>query len=353
MTAPGEYGIIYNWDGAPHGYSAAPQSLDEFLRFTYAPLVDTQVGALFWCVGEHAARWSIPSLEQLGDIHGRRYESAAAYHHTENIRRMVERGQDPQAALIERGLWSQYLEVGIGPYVEVFSKAPPMSAVGVGEDVGLHPDSVWNNPEPETVLVIDAQEGVQENSRRHGYMLGVLGIRHMAVVVNKMDLVGYDETAYHRTVDEYGAFLELIGVRPAAFLPVSGREGDNLIRASSAMPWYQGPNLLEVLDAFDAAVPPRDQPFRMPVQGVYKFTANDDDRRIVAGTVTSGTVSVGDDIVFYPSGKHSRIKLVEGFNSASVQTVGAGMAVGFTLEEQIYVTRGEIATRAAEPRPGR
>ena len=103
MTTPGQYGIIYNWDGAPHGYSTAPQSLDEFLQFTYAPLIDTQVGALFWCVGEHAARWSSTALEQLGDVHGRRYESAAAYHHTENIRRMVERGEDPHAALIERG----------------------------------------------------------------------------------------------------------------------------------------------------------------------------------------------------------------------------------------------------------
>ena len=103
MTAPDGYGIIYNWDGAPHGYSAAPQSLDDFLAFTYAPLIDTQVGALFWCVGEHAARWPTTSLEQLGDSHGRRYESAAAYHHTENIRRMVERGEDPHPALIERG----------------------------------------------------------------------------------------------------------------------------------------------------------------------------------------------------------------------------------------------------------
>lgn len=103
MTTPGDYGIIYNWDGAPHGYSAAPQSLDEFLELTYAPLADTQVGALFWCVGEHAARWPSEALEHLGDLHGRRYENAAVYHFTENIRRTMERGEDPQAALIERG----------------------------------------------------------------------------------------------------------------------------------------------------------------------------------------------------------------------------------------------------------
>lgn len=104
MTDPlPHYGIIYNWDGAPHGYDEVPQSLAAFLERTYAPLVDTQVGALFWCVGEHAARWPSAALEPLGDIHGRRYEGAGPYVHTENIRRMLERGEDPQAALVERG----------------------------------------------------------------------------------------------------------------------------------------------------------------------------------------------------------------------------------------------------------
>ena len=103
MSGPFDYGIIYNWDGAPHGYSEAPQSMDAFLEKTYAPLEETQVGALFWCVGEHAARWPDSALELLGDVHGRRYENASAYTHTENIRRMLERGEDPQASLIERG----------------------------------------------------------------------------------------------------------------------------------------------------------------------------------------------------------------------------------------------------------
>lgn len=114
MTDPSEYGIIYNWDGAPHGYSAAGQSLEEFLDLTYAPLIDTQVGALFWCMGEHAARWRSKSLEQVGDLYDRRYENAAVYHHTENIRRMEERGEDPQAALIERGH-----ELGLAVYASL------------------------------------------------------------------------------------------------------------------------------------------------------------------------------------------------------------------------------------------
>ncbi len=97
------YGIIYNWDGAPHGYSEAPQSMEAFLEKVYAPLRDTQVGALFWCVGEHTARWPSERLELLGDVHGRRYENVQSYVFAENVRRMLERGEDPQKALIERG----------------------------------------------------------------------------------------------------------------------------------------------------------------------------------------------------------------------------------------------------------
>ncbi len=100
---PPPYGIIYNWDGAPHGYDEVPQSMESFLERVYAPVEQTQVGALFWCVGEHGARWPSTVLEQLGDIHSRRYEGAGPLAHTENIRLMVERGEDPQAALIERG----------------------------------------------------------------------------------------------------------------------------------------------------------------------------------------------------------------------------------------------------------
>ena len=103
MCKPPEYNIIYNWDGTPHGYSEVPQSIESFLEKTYAPLEDTQVGALFWCIGEHAARWPSEVLEMLGDVHNRSYESAAAYTHTENIRQMLERGEDPQERLIERG----------------------------------------------------------------------------------------------------------------------------------------------------------------------------------------------------------------------------------------------------------
>ena len=100
MSGPRDYRIIYNWDGAPHGYAEVPQSMEDFLDKVYAPMVDTQVGALFWCIGEHAARWPSEVLEQLAEVNQRTYESAYTYIHTENIRQMLDRGEDPQEALI-------------------------------------------------------------------------------------------------------------------------------------------------------------------------------------------------------------------------------------------------------------
>jgi bifunctional enzyme CysN/CysC len=201
------------------------------------------------------------------------------------------------------------------------------------------------------LLVIDAAEGVQENSRRHGYMVSMLGVRQLAVVVNKMDLVGWDRAVYDRIVREYGAFLEQVGIRPAGFIPVSGRGGDNIADRSPNLPWYDGPTVLDTLDGFHSEPAPVNQPFRMPVQDVYKFTKQGDDRRIVSGTVDAGSMKVGDQVVFFPSGKRSRVKTIEGFNQAAQSRVEAGQAVGFTLQEQIYITRGEVATLEHEPRP--
>jgi bifunctional enzyme CysN/CysC len=201
------------------------------------------------------------------------------------------------------------------------------------------------------LLVIDANEGIQENSRRHGYMMSMLGIRQIAVVVNKMDLVDYSRTHYEGIIAEYREFLERIGVHPACFIPAAGREGDNIATRSAAMPWYEGPTVLEALDRFQAEGPALDRPFRMPVQDVYKFTAQGDDRRIVAGTVEAGVLRSGDDVVFYPSGKKGRVRSIEAFNRPLQMEAQAGQATGFTLTEQIYVARGELVARAGELKP--
>jgi bifunctional enzyme CysN/CysC len=201
------------------------------------------------------------------------------------------------------------------------------------------------------LLVIDAREGVRENSRRHGYLLSMLGIRQVAVLVNKMDLVGHARAVFEAIVREYEGFLDQVGIRPAHWIPVSGLAGENIARRAPSMPWYEGPIVLDALDAFQGGEPPINKPFRMPVQDVYKFAKHGDDRRIIAGTVETGVLRVGDEVAFYPSGKKSRVRSIEAFHRPPETEVCAGRATGFTLEEQIYVTRGEVATIASQPRP--
>jgi bifunctional enzyme CysN/CysC len=199
------------------------------------------------------------------------------------------------------------------------------------------------------LLVIDAHEGIQENSRRHATMLSMLGIRQIAVVVNKMDLAGYSAATFAAVTAEFGAFLTRLGTSARAWIPVSARHGGNIATRSTEMPWYTGATVLETLDRFEPEAPPRDLPFRMPVQDVYKFTNFGDDRRIVAGTVDAGRAQPGDELVFYPSGKRARLQTVEGFAAAPRSEIGAGDAAGFTLVPQIYTSRGEIAARADQP----
>lgn len=201
------------------------------------------------------------------------------------------------------------------------------------------------------LLVIDANEGVRENSKRHGYMLSMLGIKQVAVLVNKMDLVDYSEDTFNVIVKEYTQFLKQINIEAETFIPVSGMMGDNVAFSSEKMAWYKGKNVLEQLDAFRIEKQPEDLPFRMSVQDVYKFTRDGDNRRIVSGTVDTGKIAVGDHVIFYPSGKASTLKTIEEFNREPQTKKTAGEHAGFTLEEQIYISRGEIATRNGEPKP--
>jgi bifunctional enzyme CysN/CysC len=166
-----------------------------------------------------------------------------------------------------------------------------------------------------------------------------------------MDLVDYDERVYNSIVAEYSEFLSKINVKPEAFLPVSAMEGDNIAVKSSNMTWFSGMTVLSALDNFRDAKLPLDLPFRMPVQDVYKFTASGDDRRIIAGTIDSGTINNGDEIIFYPSGKKTRVKSIEVFNAPPVDKISAGFAAGFTVAEQIYIKRGELCARANELKP--
>lgn len=201
------------------------------------------------------------------------------------------------------------------------------------------------------LMVIDATRGVEENTRRHGCFLSMLGIRQVAVLVNKMDLVGYSEEVCRGIVGEFTEFLSKIHITPAAFIPVSGMEGDNIARRSDRMPWYFGPTVLEQMDAFVPVPSPENRPLRMPVQGVYKFTGGSDERRIIAGTLEAGRLRKGDRIIFLPSGKKTTVASLEVFSAPTPEQFLAGDAAGFTMTEQIFVRRGEIACLEGEEAP--
>lgn len=206
------------------------------------------------------------------------------------------------------------------------------------------------------LLVIDAAEGICENSRRHGYMLEMLGIRQIAVLVNKIDLVNYDRAVYDKICRDFTEFLESIGIEAARYIPVSAMEGDNIASHSDRTPWYDGPDVLEQLDLFEGGRHEESLPLRIPVEDVYKFTEGGDDRRIVAGLCESGSLRAGDRVVFYPSGKSTVVRTLEEWfmdadSSRRPEAFYAGKSCGFTMTTQIYVHRGEIACREGEEPP--
>jgi bifunctional enzyme CysN/CysC len=195
------------------------------------------------------------------------------------------------------------------------------------------------------LLLIDALEGVKEQSKKHGYLLSLLGVRQFAVVVNKMDLVGYRQDVFGGIEKEYREFLGQFGAVPEQIIPVSAKLGDNIANRSQAMGWYHGPTVLDTLSLFKKETVRSEQPLRFPVQDVYKFDA----RRILAGRIAAGRLKIGDHLVFSPSNKRANIRTIEAFNIEPVPMGGeAGQSVGITLDEQIFVERGEIATHQGQ-----
>lgn len=192
------------------------------------------------------------------------------------------------------------------------------------------------------VLLIAANEGVREQSRRHGYLLSLLGIKQVVVAVNKMDLVGFSEETFRAVVAEYQAFLSQIGLEARTFVPISAKNGLNVaIKAPVEMPWYQGPTITDMLDTFESPKTLEELPLRFPVQDVYRF----DERRIIAGRIESGTLKVGDRLVFSPNNKTSVVASIERWNAPESDTAVAGESVGITLTEQIFVERGHVASQ--------
>ncbi|MFH1158195.1 MAG: adenylyl-sulfate kinase [Pseudomonadota bacterium] len=195
------------------------------------------------------------------------------------------------------------------------------------------------------ILVIDAQEGVREQTKRHAYLLHLLGLQQIVVAVNKMDSVGYDEKRFNDVRSEITAYLRGIGVTPHSIIPAAARHGENIARKSGNMPWYGGLTLLDTLDSFEPIALPVERPLRFPVQDVYRF----DERRIIAGRIESGIIRKGDKLVFSPSNRSATVVSIEKWNMPyDILSSQAGESVGITLDQPIFVARGDIASHEAK-----
>lgn len=199
------------------------------------------------------------------------------------------------------------------------------------------------------VLVIDAAEGVREQTRRHCYLLHLLGITQVAVVINKMDRVDFDESRFRELETEMARHLASIELSTTTIIPVSARDGDGIARHRASIAWYTGPTVLQALDRFLPAKPLTDLPLAIPVQAVYKFDA----RRIVAGRLETGRISVGDDIVIMPRGTTARLQSIEAWpmseDSQRPRSARAGQSIGLTLDRQVFVERGDVISTPAAP----
>jgi len=187
------------------------------------------------------------------------------------------------------------------------------------------------------LLVIDAAEGLREQSRRHAFLLSMLNIHNCIVVVNKMDLVGHDRRRYEALCDEVALLFQSLGVTANEVVPISAAHGDNVVVRSVNMPWYTGPTLLEALDALQERTPSVDQPLRLPVQDVYAI----DGKRIVAGRVEAGTVRQGDAVVVVPGGQQAQVNSVELFGCIRTRAE-AGESIGVTLDGDASPSRGDV-----------
>ncbi len=189
-------------------------------------------------------------------------------------------------------------------------------------------------------LLIDAHEGIREQSKRHAFLLSLLGVRQLVVLVNKMDLADYGEARYRQIVADYTAFLQTLGLKPQCFIPVAAKHGDNIASRSARTPWYDGPTAVEALDSFTDTEDLSAKPLRFLVQDVYRW----DDKRIFVGRVESGTLKEGDRIVFSPGGKTSTVAKIERWSSPTISEAGTGESIGISLTDQIFVERGHIGT---------
>ncbi len=199
------------------------------------------------------------------------------------------------------------------------------------------------------LILIDARQGVVEQSRRHAFISSLLGIPHLVVCVNKMDLVNYEESAFNAVRDEFAEFASRLDVREVTFIPISALCGDNVVDRSTTMPWYTGISLLEHLETVEVDTEDRGTAARFPVQYVIRpMREQFHDYRGYAGTVAGGVFSVGDEVVVLPSGRRTRVAGIDAFDGPLTAAIPP-MSVTIRLEDDVDVSRGNMIASAAAP----
>jgi len=195
------------------------------------------------------------------------------------------------------------------------------------------------------VLIIDAAEGVKEQTKRHSYMLSLLGLHQVIVVLNKMDLVDFSQDRFETVKKDAHSWLKSINIEPTLFIPISAIEGNNITGKSENMNWYTGPTFLQSLDTLENRQPPEDKPLLFPIQDIYKIG----DKRINAGRVESGTIAKGNEIKILPGGQVTNVNSIEKFLKDTDKAV-ASECIGITTADSVFLDRGNIVCLpGAEP----
>ncbi len=194
------------------------------------------------------------------------------------------------------------------------------------------------------ILIVDASEGVQQQTKRHAYIIKMLGLNQVIAVINKMDLVGYDKSRFEEVKTQLNEFLSKIDIKPNYVIPISAQKGDNIAKKSDNMQWYNGPTIIEALASFKPYPGNEDKPLRFAVQDVYKW-----DKRIVVGIVESGVLHKGNDVLILPSGLKTKVESIEEFMKENVTEAPAGKAIGIVTKDKVFIDRGNILSDLNNP----
>jgi len=187
------------------------------------------------------------------------------------------------------------------------------------------------------ILIVKAEEGLREQTKRHAYILSMLGLNQIIVVINIFDLSKYTKKKFNSLKDEILKFLSLLNLKPSYIIPISAKEGDNIAKKSKKISWYKSLTLLEALDTFKTKENDINKALRFPVQDVYKIN----DRRIIVGRIEAGKIAKGDKIILLPSNKMSYVNSIEVFNKKK-EKVEVGESIGITIKDPLFIDRGQV-----------